>query len=125
VHPQGRAAAGEAVLAWVREHLLADQDAWLVKRTISCNAAKLSRADLHIDWQGGYAPSLTSVAADLRRFIRPGKTKWGFFGEGHSPTGYTFGKGGIQARLYNTTREVTEKSNDTYFALLVVRAGDS
>lgn len=124
VHPDGPAGACEAALAWVRENLFADQDAWLVERAISFKAAKLSRADLHIDWQGGYAPSLTNVAEDLRRFIRPGKTKWGFFGEGHSPTGYTFGKGDIQARIYNKTREVTEKSNDAYFALLVARAGD-
>jgi hypothetical protein len=124
VHPGGPAGACEAALAWVREHLFADQDAWLVERAISFKAAKLSRADLHIDWQGGYTPSLTNVSDDLHRFIRPGKTKWGFFGEGHSPTGYTFGKGDIQARVYNKTREVTEKRNDTYFALLIARVGE-
>lgn len=125
VHPGGPEGACEAALAWVRDHLFADQDAMVVRQAISFKAAKLSRADLHIDWQGGYAPALTNIADDLHRFIRPGKTKWGFFGEGHSPTGYTFGKGDIQARLYNKTREVTEKSNDAYFALLVARAGEA
>src|SRR5262249_33478356 len=65
--------------------------------------------------------SLGNVAEDLRCFIRPGKTKWGFYGAGHQPTGYTFGKGGIQARLYNKTWEATEKANDAYFALLAAR----
>ena len=124
VHPNGPAGACETALAWVRDHLFADQDATMVQQAISFKAAKLSRADLHIDWQGGYVPSLVHVAEDLSRFIRPGKTKWGFYGEGHAPTGYTFGKGNVQARLYNKTREVTEKANDAYFALLVARVGE-
>src|SRR5262249_47683999 len=121
MHPQGPAGACEAAIAWVRTHLLADLDQQLMQQLVSFASARLSRADIHIDWQGGYAPSLANVPDDLRRFIRPGKTKWGFYGSGHRPTGYTFGKGDVQARVYNKSIEATEKVNDAYFALLVAR----
>jgi hypothetical protein len=125
VHLKGPAGACEEAIAWVREHLLGDQDLVMMAHLVSFKTAKLSRADLHIDWQGGYAPSLASVADELRRFIRPGKTKWAFYGAGQSPTGYTFGKGNVQARIYNKSREATEKANDGYFALLVARNGEA
>jgi hypothetical protein len=41
------------------------------------------------------------------------------------PTGYTFGRGHIQARLYNKTHETREKANDAYAALLAARNGDA
>src|SRR5262249_24357941 len=66
-----------------------------------------------------------NVTEDLRCFIRPGKTKWGFYGQGHTPTGYTFGKGLIQAQLYNKTLEASEKENDASFALLYARNGSA
>jgi hypothetical protein len=103
----------------------ADQEATSVQQLVSFKSAKLSRADVHIDWQGGYAPSLASVADELHRFIRPGKTKWGLYGAGQSPTGYTFGKGNVQARIYNKSREATEKANDAYFALLIARNAEA
>jgi hypothetical protein len=124
-HPQGPARACEAAIAWLREKLLADQDAETVARLVSFSSAKLSRADLHIDWQGGYTPQLASASDELRRFICPGKTKWGFYGAGQTPTGYTFGKGDVQARLYNKTIEAKERTNDAYVALLVARHGDN
>lgn len=124
-HPDGPAGACEAAIAWLREHLLIDMDADMVARLVSFAAAKLSRADLHIDWQGGYTPCLASASDELRRFIRPGKTKWGFYGAGQTPTGYTFGKSAVQARLYNKTIETTERANDAYAALLVARNGDA
>jgi hypothetical protein len=120
-HPQGSAGACEQAIAWVRTHLLADLDQQLVGQLVSFAAARLSRADIPIEWQGGYAPTLANVTDDLRFFIRPGKTNWGFYGSGHQPTGYTFGKGNVQARLYNKSIEAIEKSNDAYFALLVAR----
>jgi hypothetical protein len=123
-HPQGPAGACEATIAWIREKLLADQDPDTVARLVSFGSAKLSRADLHIDWQGGYVPQLASASDELRRFIRPGKTKWGFYGAGQTPTGYTFGKGDVQARLYNKTLETNERANDAYTALLVARNGE-
>jgi hypothetical protein len=123
-HPEGPAGACEAAIAWIREHLLADQDVETVARLVSFKSAKLSRADVHIDWQGGYTPRLESASDELQRFIRPGKTKWGFYGAGQTPTGYTFGKGDIQARIYNKTLETKERANDAYSALLAARCGE-
>jgi len=122
-HPHGAAGACEEALGWVRERLLYDLDETLVRARCSFASAKVSRVDLHCDWQGGYAPALVSVADELRCFIRPGKTKWGFYGQGHAPTGYTFGKGKVQARLYNKSLEAREKANDAYPALLAARNG--
>jgi len=124
-HPGGPQGACEAALAWVRERLFADQVETLSPGAISSASAKLSRADIHIDWQGGYVPTLSGASQELRRFIRPGKTKWAFHGQGLHPTGYTFGKGNIQARLYNKTSETTERANDAYAMLLAVRNGDA
>jgi len=124
-HPDGPRGACEAALAWVREKLFADQGETLAPGAISFAAAKLSRADIHIDWQGGYAPTLTGASEELRCFIRPGKTKWAFHGQGLQPTGYSFGKGNIQARIYNKTRETAEKANDAYAGLLAARNGDA
>src|SRR5215469_4797695 len=53
-HPEGPKGACRAALAWVRENLYADQPSDLVSNAISFEAAKLSRADVHIDYQGGY-----------------------------------------------------------------------
>ena len=124
-HPDGAAGACEAAIAWVREHLLADQDAETVARLVSFKSAKLSRADLHIDWQGGYHPQLDSASDELRRFIRPGKTKWDFHGSGQTPTGYEFGKRKVMARIYNKTIETKERANEAYAALLTARCGEA
>jgi len=122
-HPGGPQGACEAALAWVREKLFADQAETIAPSAISFATAKLSRADLHIDWQGGYSPTLSGASEELRRFIRPGKTKWAFHGQGLHPTGYSFGRGHIQARIYNKTRETQEKANEAYAALLAARNG--
>ena len=63
-HPEGPRGACRAALAWVREKLYTDQPAKLVKDAVSFEVAKLSRADIHIDYQGGYAPSLASVSEE-------------------------------------------------------------
>ncbi|HEV8193265.1 MAG TPA: hypothetical protein VGP82_17515 [Ktedonobacterales bacterium] len=81
-HPEGPVAACEAAIACVREHLLDDQDPETVVRLVAFKAAKLSRADMHIDWQRGYHPQLEVASDELRRFIRPGKNKWDFHGSG-------------------------------------------
>jgi hypothetical protein len=56
-HPEGPQGTCKAALAWVREKLYTDQPSKVVNDAISFEAAKLSRADVHIDYQGGYAPS--------------------------------------------------------------------
>jgi hypothetical protein len=73
-HPEGPQGACRAALAWVREKLYADQPSKVVSDAISFEAAKLSRADIHVDYQDGYAPSLSNVSEELRCSIRPGKT---------------------------------------------------
>jgi hypothetical protein len=123
-HPEGPQGACRAALAWVREKLYADQPSRLVNDAISFEAAKLSRADVHLDYQGGYAPSLDNVSDELRCFIRPGKTKGALYFQGSRPTGYAFGKGHVQARLYNKTLETKEKANDSYPALLLAKNGE-
>jgi hypothetical protein len=120
-HPDGAQGACRAALEWVREKLYADQPSKLVNEAISFEAAKLSRADVHIDYQGGYTPSLSNVSEELRCFIRPGKTKGALYFQGSRPTGYAFGKGHVQARLYNKTLETKEKANDAYAALLLAK----
>jgi hypothetical protein len=124
-HSDGPQGACRAALAWVREKLYADQPSKLVNDAISFEAAKLSRADVHIDYQGGYAPSLGNVSDQLRCFIRPGKTKGALYFQGSRPTGFAFGKGHVQARLYNKTLETKEKANDSYAALLLAKHGES
>jgi hypothetical protein len=123
-HPDGPQGACRAALAWVRDKLFADQPSKLVNDAISFEAAKLSRADIHVDYQGGYAPSLGNVLEELRCFIRPGKTKGALYFQGSRPTGYAFGKGHVQARLYNKTLETREKANESYAALLLAKNGD-
>jgi len=122
-HSEGPQGACRAALAWVREKLYADQPSKLVNEAISFEAAKLSRADVHIDYHSGYAPSLSHVSEELRCFIRPGKTKGALYFQGSRPTGYAFGKGHVQARLYNKTLETKEKANDAYAALLLAKNG--
>jgi hypothetical protein len=124
-HPEGPQGACRAALAWVREKLYADQPPKLVSEALSFEAAKLSRADVHIDYQGGYAPSLSNVSDELRCFIRPGKTKGALYFQGSHPTGYAFGKGHVLARLYNKTLETTENANDSYAALLLAKNGEN
>ena len=124
-HPEGAAGACEAAIAWVRGHLLCDQDADTITRLVSFKAAKLSRADIHIDWQGGDHPQLEHASDELRRFIRPGKTKWDFHGQGQTPTGYEFGKHKVMARIYNKTIETSERANEAYAALLTARCGEA
>jgi hypothetical protein len=55
-HQQGPAGACEGAIGWVRSQLFYDLDDRLVHRLVSFESARLSRADIHVDWQGGYAP---------------------------------------------------------------------
>jgi hypothetical protein len=123
-HPEGTAGACEAALAWIRSHLYADQ-AVAAKDAISFSAAKISRADIHIDWQGGYAPALSQLSEELRCFIRPGRVKGALYFQGGAATGIQFGRSQVVARLYNKTLETKEKGNDAYAALLTARNGDA
>ena len=123
-HPEGAAGACEAALAWVRTHLYADQIA-AAKDAISFSAAKISRADIHIDWQGGYAPALSNLSEELRCFIRPGRVKGALYFQGGAATGIQFGRSQVVARLYNKTLETKEKGNEAYAELLTARCGEA
>src|SRR5215831_18178272 len=124
MHPEGAAGACEAALAWVRTKLYNDQ-LTAAKGAISFSAAKISRADIHIDWQGGYAPSLSNLSDELRCFIRPGRVKGALYFQGGAATGVQFGRSHVVARLYNKTLETKEKGNDAYVELLTARCGEA
>jgi hypothetical protein len=91
-HEEGAAGAVCASLRWVRDHLLADQDAQTVWGQCSFETVTPSRFDLHIDWQGGFAP--TFDAGEVARFVKPRRVKWHPYFEGTRCTGYRFGAGG-------------------------------
>jgi hypothetical protein len=119
-HEEGARGAVEASLAWIREHLLADQDAKLVEKVCSWETVTPSRFDLHIDWQGGFAPSFD--AGEVERFVKPRRLKWHPFFEGTHCTGYRFGSGDpILARLYNKSTERQVRHDEGYLALLAAR----
>ena len=123
-HVGGAAGACEAALVWVRMHLYADQIV-AAKDAISFTAAKISRADIHIDWQGGYAPALKNLSGELRCFIRPGRVKGALYFQGGAATGIQFGRSQVVARLYNKTLETKEKGNEAYAELLTARCGEA
>jgi hypothetical protein len=81
---------------------------------------RLSRADLHCDWQGGWEPSQVDA-----HFIKLARVKWQAFSDGVTFTGFVFGHGDLQARLYRKSLEAQQKGHEDYFALLRERAGES
>jgi hypothetical protein len=104
--------------------LYGDQ-AVVAKNAISFSAAKISRADIHIDWQGGYAPQLSGLSKELPCFIRPGRVKGALYFQGGAATGIQFGRSQVVARLYNKTLETREKGNEAYTELLTARCGEA
>jgi hypothetical protein len=119
-HEAGAQGAVEASLAWIREHLLADQDAKLIQALCSWKTITPSQFDLHICWQGGFVPSF--AAGEVERFVKPRRLKWHPFFEGTHCTGYRFGSGDpILARLYNKSTERRARHDEGYFALLAAR----
>jgi hypothetical protein len=123
-HPEGAAGACEAALTWVRVHLYADQ-AGAARDTVSFSVAKISRADIHIDWQGAYAPQLGNLSEELCCFIRPGRVKGALYFQGGAATGIQFGRCQVVARHYNKTLETKEKANEAYAELLTARCGET
>jgi hypothetical protein len=122
-HPEGAAGACETAIAWARAHLYADQVV-AAKDAISFSSAKISRADIPIDWQGGYAPAISNLSEELRCFIRPGQVKGALYFQGGAATVIQFGRSQVVARLYNKTLETKEKGNEAYAELLTARWGD-
>ena len=100
--------------------MLANQPSSGVRALCSFETVTPSRFDLHIDCQGGFAP--TFDAGEVQRFVKPRRVKWHPYFEGTRCTGYRFGSGGpILARLYNKSTERRTRHDEGYFALLVAR----
>src|SRR5260221_8604290 len=118
-HSEGARGACEEALCWLRERLLYDQsDAALA--AVRFETVSVSRADLHVDWQGGWAPSFAE--GEQRRFIRPRTADWHPFISGNTCRGYRFGSGNpILARVYNKTAERAKRADDAYGVLLAAR----
>jgi hypothetical protein len=117
-HPEGARGACEEALCWIRDQLLYDQDEKTLRSAVSFEGVKLSRADLHIDWQGGWAPSV----ADADNFVKPARVKSQIYHDGTTFTGMAFGRGALMARIYRKSLEARERNNEAYFALLSERA---
>jgi hypothetical protein len=121
-HRDGPRGACEAALSWLRTQLLPDQDERTVERLACFDEARLSRVDLHADWQGGWIPSAADILDDSpRRFIKPARVQSHSFIDGTTFTGFVFGSGSVLARIYNKSYQARQKLDDAYFALLAAR----
>jgi hypothetical protein len=115
-HPQGPRGACEEALCWLREQLLYDQEVALVQVSCTFETVRLSRVDLHADWQGGWVPS--AELGEGLQFIKPARVKWHAYHDGTIFTGFVFGSGSILARLYNKSRQARQRHDDAYAALV-------
>ncbi len=121
-HPAGPSSACEEALGWVCSQLLYDQSE-TVHREVAFATVTVSRADLHIDWQGGWAPTFTE--GEERRFIRPRNAHWHPYLVGNRCQGYRFGTGNpVMARIYDKTAERAKRADDAYAALLASSNGE-
>jgi hypothetical protein len=121
-HPSGPQGACEEALYWLQSHLLYDQDERTVHDRASFNAVRLSRVDLHADWQGGWVPTPADGLDDSpHRFIKPARVKWQAFTDGTTFTGFVFGSGSVLAHIYKKSHQAAQKFDDAYFALLAER----
>ncbi len=120
-HSEGARGACEETLCWVRDQLLYDQDEATIRQSVSFEGVKLSRVDLHVDWQGGWQPS----PSDAPNFVKPARVKWQVYLDGTTFTGIAFGRGALMARVYRKSLEVREKGNDAYLALLTERGREA
>jgi hypothetical protein len=115
-HPGGPRGACEETLCWVREQLLYDQDEAFVRDAVSFERARLSRVDVHADWQGGWAP--TAELGPGLRFLKPARVQWHAYHDGGTFTGFVFGSGAVLARIYNKGFQARQHNDDAYPTLL-------
>jgi hypothetical protein len=118
-HAQGPRGACEEALCWLREQLLYDQEVALVQASCSFETVRLSRVDLHADWQGGWVP--TAELGDGLQFIKPARVTWHAYHDGATFTGFVFGSGTILARLYNKSLQARHRHDEAYAALAAER----
>jgi hypothetical protein len=119
-HPDGALEACDEACRYLRDVLLVDQDD-ATREHITVDEARCSRLDVQCDWQGGWYPTLHE--GEDRLFIRPGRCDWHPYLSGNRCTGYRFGRGKVQARIYNKTLDVKQKHLDWYPKLLQVCNG--
>jgi hypothetical protein len=120
-HPEGVLGACEEVCTFIQHHLFADDP--LKADVIQVRHARCSRLDLHLDWQGGWHPSMETGEEQL--FIKPARAGWHKYMEGDICLGYEFGKKRIMARIYNKTQQTTIKHLTWYPEYLKQRVGDA
>jgi hypothetical protein len=104
-HPEDALGACEAACAYIREVLLPDWDHTHALTTINVEEALCSRLDLHCDWQPTY------TTGEDRQFIKPARCGWKPEMQGNTCTGYRFGSGKAQARIYNKTLQTAITHN--------------
>ncbi len=115
-HPGGVLGACEAACGFIRAVLLCDGNSVDMARLVNLDTALCSRLDLHCDWQGGWQPTYTT--GEDRLFIKPSRTKWKPEMDGNRCTGYRFGSGKVQARIYNKTLQTQLTHCDWYRELV-------
>lgn len=71
-HPGGPEAACTEAVAWIRDTLFADADQ-CARAKITLGNEKLSRYDLHLDYQSGWHPTLET--GEKRLFVKPARAK--------------------------------------------------
>jgi hypothetical protein len=108
-HPEGPKGVCAEALCWVRDQLLYDQDDEAIDAAVSFAGVRLSRVDLHCDWQCGWELS----PADMPAFIKPARGKWQLYSEGTTFTGMVFGRGSLQTRIYRKSLEAQQKDMKT------------
>src|SRR5690242_2930959 len=121
-YPGGVLGLAEEVCSFIREVLLEDASNE-VRAAVCLGHEKLSRLDWHLDWQGGWHPTLAEQ--EQRLFIKPGHAKLNAHLEGDRCTGYDVGRRRIVARVYNKTVQAREKGLDWYIELVRQAAGDA
>jgi hypothetical protein len=123
MHSGGPRGACEEALCWLREQLLYDQEEALVQSSCTFETVRLSRVDLHADWQGGWAPS--AELGEGLRFIKPARVTWQAYHDGATFTGFAFGSGSLLARIYNKSLHARQRHDDAYAALVAERNPDA
>jgi hypothetical protein len=120
LHPKGPLGVCEEAVAFVRAVLLADN--LTAQLEVSLKEAKRSRIDFHLDWQGGWRPTMAGEAIPC--FIKPGHTSWNTYMQGNTCLGYSFGKKRLMARIYNKSLQMRQQQQDWYPLYLQAKAGE-
>lgn len=122
-HDAGAIGACEAACVFIRETLLADQDQAWAAQSITLDAARCSRLDLFLDWQGGWYPAFT--AGDENDFVKRVHAEVNRRSADGHVTGYEIGKSAVRARIYNKTIQAKKSHLEWYPTLLQERNGAS